>query len=279
MGSALEDAQRRDFTINALFYNINDDCVEDFCGTGLYDLQHGLIRTPISPFVTFKDDPLRVLRAVRFCSRFNFILDEDLILATQHEHVKEALYGKVSRERVYKECEGMIYNSIPPITEEEHTLGCRPALAFVVLHRMNILDAVFYMEHLQEAFPFHSTPVVPGQSQRELELFPSLELLIKSTGESLFQTLWAKIAIDTVLVVNLLSAHPKDFQRHEIVDFVFSEDLQWQLRFGHHVKTLFYAAVLMSIQHVSVVEKKREVPFAMIVLRDGLKMESVTVRS
>ena len=60
VGTPQEDAMRRDFTINALFYNINDDCIEDFTNHGLDDLRKGLIRTPISAFITFKDDPLRV---------------------------------------------------------------------------------------------------------------------------------------------------------------------------------------------------------------------------
>lgn len=60
LGTALEDAQRRDFTINALFYNINERAIEDFTGQGLTDLMAGIIRTPISPYITFKDDPLRV---------------------------------------------------------------------------------------------------------------------------------------------------------------------------------------------------------------------------
>lgn len=45
-------------------------------GRGVDDLQNGVIRTPLSPMVTFQDDPLRVLRAVRFAARFGFTLDE-----------------------------------------------------------------------------------------------------------------------------------------------------------------------------------------------------------
>ena len=53
--------------------------VEDLTEMGLKDIANRLIRTPIDPFITFKDDPLRALRAVRFASRFNFALDESLV--------------------------------------------------------------------------------------------------------------------------------------------------------------------------------------------------------
>lgn len=70
IGSPEEDALRRDLTINALFYNINEQKVEDFTGKGLEDLQNGIIRTPLDPLQTFLDDPLRVLRTIRFACRF-----------------------------------------------------------------------------------------------------------------------------------------------------------------------------------------------------------------
>jgi tRNA nucleotidyltransferase (CCA-adding enzyme) len=98
-GTATEDAERRDFTINALFYNVNDACVEDFTGQGCADLDAGIIRTPLDPSITFLDDPLRVLRAVRFASRFNFQLVPELRKTMMRQEVKTALCQKVKRER------------------------------------------------------------------------------------------------------------------------------------------------------------------------------------
>ena len=69
IGTAYEDAMRRDLTINALFYNVNDGQVEDFTGRGLHDLANRVVDTPLDPLVTLKDDPLRSLRAVRFAAR------------------------------------------------------------------------------------------------------------------------------------------------------------------------------------------------------------------
>ena len=107
-GTAAEDAERRDLTINALFYNINDDVVEDFTGKGLSDLREGVIRTPLPPRTTFLDDPLRILRAVRFASRFGFALDDAIAAAAVDPEVQTKLRTKVSRERVGKEIQGML---------------------------------------------------------------------------------------------------------------------------------------------------------------------------
>ena len=69
IGTPEQDAYRRDLTINSLFYNINTATVEDFTGRGVSDLQLCIIRTPLEPQATFIDDPLRILRAVRFAAR------------------------------------------------------------------------------------------------------------------------------------------------------------------------------------------------------------------
>jgi hypothetical protein len=69
MGTAQQDSERRDFTINALYYNIHTNLVEDLVG-GLRDLEQKIIRTPLSPMTTFSDDPLRILRAARFAGRY-----------------------------------------------------------------------------------------------------------------------------------------------------------------------------------------------------------------
>jgi tRNA nucleotidyltransferase (CCA-adding enzyme) len=101
-GTAEEDASRRDLTINALFYNINEGRVEDFVG-GIADLENRVARTPIDPFRTFMDDPLRVLRVVRFASKLDLALDPALVRAAKHPEVHRALRHKVSRERVWNE--------------------------------------------------------------------------------------------------------------------------------------------------------------------------------
>ena len=66
-----------------MFYNINEQKVEDFTTMGRADLKAGVIRTPLDPVQTFLDDPLRILRAVRFANRFEFSLDPAIYLAAQ----------------------------------------------------------------------------------------------------------------------------------------------------------------------------------------------------
>jgi tRNA nucleotidyltransferase/poly(A) polymerase len=98
-GTAEEDALRRDANINALFYNLHKDEVEDFVG-GLEDLDANRIRTPLEPKTTFTDDPLRVLRLIRFASRLSFTIDKATEECMKDPDVMKALKLKISRERV-----------------------------------------------------------------------------------------------------------------------------------------------------------------------------------
>ncbi|CAL9185315.1 unnamed protein product [Musa hybrid cultivar] len=112
-GTAEEDAYRRDLTINSLFYNINTSTVEDITGRGVRDLKNGYIVTPLPPKATFLDDPLRVLRAIRFGARFGFALDEELKKAACDDEVKAAIAGKISRERIGHEIDLMMSDKQP----------------------------------------------------------------------------------------------------------------------------------------------------------------------
>ncbi len=75
-GTIEDDCQRRDFTINALYYNISEEKEEDFTGRGLADLERGIIDTCGDPDIIFSEDPLRILRAVRFSARLGYIMSE-----------------------------------------------------------------------------------------------------------------------------------------------------------------------------------------------------------
>lgn len=102
-GTVEQDAMRRDFTINSLFYNLHTREVEDWTKLGLSDLQKRLLRTPCHPAQTFHDDPLRVLRGLRFASRFGLEIEKETWLGMASQQVKGELAHKVSRERVGKE--------------------------------------------------------------------------------------------------------------------------------------------------------------------------------
>ncbi|GMF54122.1 unnamed protein product [Phytophthora fragariaefolia] len=150
-GTPQQDAERRDFTINSLFYNLHTRQVEDLTGRGLDDLRHARLRTPLEPRVTFLDDPLRVLRAVRFASRFDCSLEEDLRAAAQLEEVRGALVRKVSRERVGKELSAMLTGS-----------AAHPERALRLLHELHLCESVFLPLALLE-----KTPVCRPDGQEE----------------------------------------------------------------------------------------------------------------
>lgn len=88
--------------------------MEDLTGRGLADLEEGILRTPLAPKQTFKDDPLRVLRLIRFAARFNFQLAPEAIEAiVSGEDIKHALETKISRERVGIELDKMFSGPCP----------------------------------------------------------------------------------------------------------------------------------------------------------------------
>ena len=74
-GTAEEDARRRDFTINGLFYDPSDHTVHDFV-SGLEDLEDGILRTIGDPFVRIAEDPVRILRAIKFATRLGFRIED-----------------------------------------------------------------------------------------------------------------------------------------------------------------------------------------------------------
>lgn len=108
IGTPHEDALRRDLTINSLYYNIQTRNVEDFTGRGIDDLQKQRICTPLPPMTTLEDDPLRALRAIRFACRFNFTMDDELLVACSNPVVHEHFITKVSSMRVIDELDRMM---------------------------------------------------------------------------------------------------------------------------------------------------------------------------
>jgi tRNA nucleotidyltransferase (CCA-adding enzyme) len=130
VGTIQDDAFRRDLTINSLYYNINTGKIEDITGKGLHDIQHKIIRTPLPPRQTFLDDPLRVIRSIRFATRFDFTIDPDLLMAVKDPDVQHAFRNKVSRERIEIEMRKII-------------TGNDPVKAIRLLSDLGLLYAVF----------------------------------------------------------------------------------------------------------------------------------------
>ena len=102
VGSIVEDAWRRDLTINALYYNINTNQVEDWTEQGLQDLQLRNIATTRPPLKTLLEDPTRLLRAIRFAAQLGWTVDPRLFRAASDLRVRYALQTKVSRDAIGK---------------------------------------------------------------------------------------------------------------------------------------------------------------------------------
>lgn len=99
-GTIENDVLRRDLTINAMYYNIINEKIEDITTHGLVDLKNKILRTPLEPRVTFLDDPLRILRVIRFMVYLKFEICDDILEAVKCKDVKNALKTKISNERV-----------------------------------------------------------------------------------------------------------------------------------------------------------------------------------
>lgn len=115
-GTPKEDAYRRDLTINAMFYNINEEKVEDLTERGIQDLRDGIIRTPLPPLQTFLDDPLRVLRTIRFANRFEFAIVPEIIEAAKDPNVRDSILNKLSYERLGIELDKMFEGNHPEVS-------------------------------------------------------------------------------------------------------------------------------------------------------------------
>ncbi|SCU85839.1 LANO_0C05644g1_1 [Lachancea nothofagi CBS 11611] len=147
-GTPKQDALRRDATLNALFYNIQCDEIEDFTGTGLEDLERGVLRTPLPPLQTFLDDPLRVLRLIRFASRFGFTIDPETYQAMQDKEINKALEVKISRERVGVEIQKILQ-------------GPNPLLGLKLIQEAGLDNVIFY---------WHSDPAIIAYNTEMTEM-------------------------------------------------------------------------------------------------------------
>ena len=128
-GTLDDDLSRRDFTINALAISLNKEdygtLVDKF--NGIQDLEKGIIRTPLEPDITFSDDPLRMMRALRFASQLNFKLYPETFHSIQKNRERLSI---ISQERITDEMNKIILSS-------------QPSVGFNLLHDTNILNIIF----------------------------------------------------------------------------------------------------------------------------------------
>jgi len=111
-GTLEEDQNRRDFTINAMAFDLAKKTfgkiIDPF--NGISDIKKKIIRTPLDPDITFSDDPLRMMRAIRFACQLSFTIDETCLTAIKHNAERIKI---VSAERVTDELNLIIQTDLP----------------------------------------------------------------------------------------------------------------------------------------------------------------------
>ncbi len=127
-GTLEDDQNRRDFTINAMAICLNNERFGELIDPfdGLYDLEDGIIRTPLDPDITFSDDPLRMLRCIRFATQLNFYIEDETFeaLGRNAERIKI-----ISGERISEELNKILKSPVP-------------STGFVDLHRCGLLQLI-----------------------------------------------------------------------------------------------------------------------------------------
>lgn len=176
-GTLEDDLQRRDFTINALAISLNK---EDFGALvdlhdGLNDIRKKVIRTPIDPSITFSDDPLRMMRAVRFAAQLSFDIEPDTY---------EAIMGQADRLKIVSQ---------ERITDElNKIIACEvPSYGFKLLFHSGLLKQFF-----PELVALHGVEYVGGNAHKD-NFFHTLQVLdnVAKVSDDLWLR-WAAILHD-----------------------------------------------------------------------------------
>ena len=127
-GTLEDDQNRRDFTINSLAFSLNlrnyGDLVDPF--NGLEDLENKLLRTPLNPDITYSDDPLRMLRGIRFATQLDFEIEEESLTAIERN--KERI-NIISGERIVEELNKILSTD-------------KPSIGFLHLYKTGLLDII-----------------------------------------------------------------------------------------------------------------------------------------
>lgn len=128
-GTLRDDQERRDFTVNALAISLNNESFGDLVDPfgGLADMESKILRTPLDPDITFSDDPLRMMRAIRFATQLQFKILPDTFEAIKRNRERISI---ITRERINDELSKIIRSS-------------RPSTGFRLLNMAGLLDLIF----------------------------------------------------------------------------------------------------------------------------------------
>lgn len=147
-GSLQDDQNRRDFTINALALSLNEKTFGDLLDpfNGLEDLNEKIIRTPLDPDVTYSDDPLRMLRAIRFATQLDFRIEKKSLDAITRNKKRIKI---ISKERVVEEINKIL-------------LAPKPSKGFALLHKTGLLKLI-----LPELTALEGIDEIEGQRHKD----------------------------------------------------------------------------------------------------------------
>lgn len=156
-GTLEDDQKRRDFTINALAISLNKanfgTLIDPF--NGLYDLEKRIIRTPLEPSQTYSDDPLRMMRAIRFASQLNFTIEENSLKAIKENKHRIEI---VSKERITDELNKII-------------LSKKPSIGFNILFDTGLLELIF-----PEMAALYGVEIINGKGHKD-NFYHTLQVL------------------------------------------------------------------------------------------------------
>lgn len=178
-GELIDDVYRRDLTINSLLKNISTGEVMDLSGKGMSDIKDGVIRTTSDPEIIFKDDPLRMLRAVRFAVKYNFKFAPEVLKSIK----KNAEWiNSISHERISEELNKILVSQDP--SKGIRLLKITGLLQYVIEEFNEAIGMKQNAFHTQDVFK-HSMDVLsktpPDLKTRLIALFHDIGKVLTKT--------------------------------------------------------------------------------------------------
>lgn len=180
-GTLQDDQNRRDFTINAMAFSLNKDDFGELLDpfNGQEHLKEGIIQTPLNPDTTYSDDPLRMMRAIRFASQLNFKIEEKSLQSIAENKQRIDI---ISGERIVEELNKILLSPKPSVG---FLLLYKTGLLNIILPELTALDLVEEVEGQTHKNNFyHTLEVVDNISQMSDNLWLRWAALLHDIGKA-----------------------------------------------------------------------------------------------